>query len=297
MTTAQAGFPTIPSEDEIHTTQDLQLGRPTARHLHPEISAFIGRKHDDILSQNRSPSVTELKLLEVEREWGTGDIDTDTIEEFKEMETQDHILWEPNPPPLMVNHPPRITESNTKIQLREGALDKPCPKGEDDLGWVQIQQKSLMWEEKIGDFSETWGPSPATLPKIQESCKSQERLEESNKLTPTRQILLTLKETWNLERIHGLPTITGPVFFPSVSKNEEYWWGSKDPRTVYMWDSMGNQDKQKSLAVLQETENWVVWKTRDKTWTHTLTREDFHQFLSFHKNEKKDVNGLRVKRW
>ena len=153
ITTAQAGFPTTPVEDEIHTTQDLQLGRPTARHLHPEISAFIGRKHDDILSQNRSPSATELKLLELEREWGTGDIGTDTDEEIREMETQDHILWEPNPPPLMTNHPPRITSSNTKIQLRKGTLDQPCPKGEDDLGWVQIQQKSLMWEEKNGDFS------------------------------------------------------------------------------------------------------------------------------------------------
>jgi hypothetical protein len=87
----------------------------------------------------------EFKLFELEREWGTGDIVTDTVEEIREMETQEHILWEPNPPPLMTNHPPRITASNTKIQLREGALDQPCPKGEDDLGWVQIQQKSLMW--------------------------------------------------------------------------------------------------------------------------------------------------------
>ena len=30
ITTAQAGFPTMSEEDEIHTTQDLQLGRPTA---------------------------------------------------------------------------------------------------------------------------------------------------------------------------------------------------------------------------------------------------------------------------
>jgi hypothetical protein len=80
ITTAQAGFPTMSEEDEIHTTQDLQLGRPTARHLHPEISAFIGTKHDDILSQNRSPSVTDLKLLELEREWGTDDICTDTVD-------------------------------------------------------------------------------------------------------------------------------------------------------------------------------------------------------------------------
>ena len=105
---------------------------------------------------------------------------------------------------------------------------------------------------------ETWGTSPGTLTQIQESCKSQEYLEESNKLTPTRRILLTLKETWNLERIHGLPAVAAPAFFPSVSKNEEYWWGSRDPKTVYVWDSMDDQDKQKSLTVLQETENWVV---------------------------------------
>ena len=109
--------------------------------------------------------------------------------------------------------------------------------GEDDLGWVQIQQKSLMWEEKIGDFSvitheglttlahsakmgwtitsgtwnhlrETWDPSPTTLTKIQESCKSQECLEESNRLTPTRRILLTLKETWNLSVLEGFVVCT-----------------------------------------------------------------------------------------
>ena len=77
----------------------------------------------------------------------------------------------------------------------------------------------------------------------------------------------------------------------------EYWWGSRDPKTVYMWDSMDDQDKQKSLTVLQETENWVVWKTRDKTWTHTLKREGFHQLLSFHKDEKEYVSGFRVKGW
>jgi hypothetical protein len=70
-----------------------------------------------------------------------------------EIETQDHITWEPNPPQLMVNHPQRITVSNAKIQLMEGDLDQPCPKGEDNLGWVQLQQKSLPWKEMIEDFS------------------------------------------------------------------------------------------------------------------------------------------------
>ena len=75
----------------------------------------------------------------------------------------------------------------------------------------------------------------------------------------------------------------------------EYWWGSRDPKKAYMWDSMDDQDKQKSLTVLQETENWVVWKTRDKTLSHTLKREIFHQLLSFHKDEKKNVEASGLK--
>ena len=108
------------SESEISTSQDLQLGRPTARHLHPEISSFIGKIHDELTSQNRSSSVTELKVLELERGWGTGDMGTDKTEEAKEIETQDYIVWEPNPTPLMDRHTPRITVSNTSIQLMEG---------------------------------------------------------------------------------------------------------------------------------------------------------------------------------
>ena len=101
---------------------------------------------------------------------------------------------------------------------------------------------------------ETWGPTPETLTKIQASCKSQEYLEESNKLTPTRHILLALRQTLDLERIHGLPAVAAPTFFPSASRNEECWWGTLDPRTIYVGDSMDDQDKQISRTTLQETE-------------------------------------------
>ncbi len=70
-----------------------------------------------------------------------------------------------------------------------------------------------------------------------------------------------------------------------------------DPNTVYVWDSMDDEDRQNSLTALQETENWVIWKTRDKTWTHTLRREDFHQLLSFNKDEKEDISGFKIKGW
>jgi hypothetical protein len=133
--------------------------------------------------------------------------------------------------------------------------------------------------------------------RIQASCKVQDHLEESKKLTPSRHILLELRQIWDLERIHGVPAVEAPAFFPSASRNEECWWGTPDPKTVYVWDSMDDQDKLTSMSTLQETENWVVWKTRDKTWTHTLQQQGFHQLLSFHKDEKENISGSKIKGW
>jgi hypothetical protein len=151
------------------------------------------------------------------------------------METSDRnktedITWEPDPLPLMTNHPPRVTVSNTKIQLdREGTLSQTCPKGENDLGWVQLQQKSLLCQEMIegslvvthedlttmaqssrtgwtimsgtwNHLRKVWGPTPDTLAKIQTSYKDQESLEEANVFSPTRHLLLILKRLWHIDR-------------------------------------------------------------------------------------------------
>ena len=84
----------------------------------------------------------------MESEWDTQEThmeDSDRVTDSNEDTT-----WEPNPLPLMVKHPPRVTVSNTKIQLdRDGILSQACPKGEDDLEWDQLQQKSLLLQEKI----------------------------------------------------------------------------------------------------------------------------------------------------
>jgi len=37
-------------------------------------------------------------------------------------------------------------------------------------------------------------------------------------------------------RIHGLPAVAVPAFFPSVYKNDECWWGTRNPKTVYACD-------------------------------------------------------------
>jgi hypothetical protein len=60
------------------------------------------------------------------------------------------------------------------------------------------------------------------------------------------------------------------VFFPSASKGDEYWWGTQDLKTVYLWDTMDNEDRQDSLETLREKDNWVIWKTKDDKWTQEL---------------------------
>ena len=98
--------------------------------------------------QHRVPSAPEARIMELEDEWGAQE--QQEMTQDQQVESNDNGSWEPNPLPLMANHPPRITASNTKILLQEGILSQPCPTGEDDLGWIQLQQKSLTWATDRG---------------------------------------------------------------------------------------------------------------------------------------------------
>ncbi len=123
MTTAQTGFPTTAAEGELQNDLDRQLGRPTARYLHPAISVFISRRQQELVTQGQTPSMAESRALELESEWGTQEECMESSARNKD--ATENITWEPDPLPLMANHPPRVTASNTKIQLdREGALSQ-----------------------------------------------------------------------------------------------------------------------------------------------------------------------------
>ncbi len=63
MTTAQAGFPTTAAEGELENDLDRQLGRPTARYLHPAISAFISRRQQELVTQGQTPSMAESRAM------------------------------------------------------------------------------------------------------------------------------------------------------------------------------------------------------------------------------------------
>ena len=120
---AQTGFPTTAAEGKLENDLDRQLGRPTARYLHPAISAFISQRQQELVTQGQTPSMAESRAMKLESEWGTQE-EGEEAQVWNTDVTED-IIWEPDPLPLMANHPPRVTASYTKIHLdREGALSQ-----------------------------------------------------------------------------------------------------------------------------------------------------------------------------
>jgi hypothetical protein len=69
MTTAQAGFPLTRDEEEVTNSKDAQMGRTTARYLHPVISTFITDWESDLTSSGKQPSPLEKTAIDLENEW------------------------------------------------------------------------------------------------------------------------------------------------------------------------------------------------------------------------------------
>ncbi len=113
-----------------------------------------------------------------------------------------------------------------------------------------------------------WGPTPDTLAKIQTSCKTQESLEGVNVFSPTRHLFLTIKRLWR----------------------------TQDLNTVYLWDTMDNEDRQDYLETLREKDNWVIWKTKDNKWTQDLQWTGV-RLLSLNKNTRVDCWDKKIKGW
>ena len=95
MTTAQTGFPTTATEEELDNDLDRRLGKPTARCLHPAISAFILQRQQELSAQDKAPSIAETRALELESEWATQEMcmeDSDRSTDSSEDTTGSRIL-------------------------------------------------------------------------------------------------------------------------------------------------------------------------------------------------------------
>jgi hypothetical protein len=130
-----------------------QIGVSVTHFLHPVISNFIQERLEELNSKGQAPSRMEQLAKRLEETWGRTYSNIQMTNVVSPKTTpQGKATWEPDPKPLMVNHPPRVTDSNTRITLIEDSLNGPCPRDDSGLGWVQIQRKSLLWRRRSRDF-------------------------------------------------------------------------------------------------------------------------------------------------
>ncbi len=127
----------------------------------------------------------------------------------QDIEPKEDIAWEPDPLPLMVKHPPRITTSNTKIQLMEGALGQPCPKGENDLGWGQLQRKSLLWQEMIEGSSVITNEGNGRKESTDDMGRTVARITVSEYLGLPRDSIWNAARDWGMDRRSFLGRLAG----------------------------------------------------------------------------------------
>jgi hypothetical protein len=69
MTSAQTGFPLERGEDEVTSNRDAQMGRHTARYLHPAISEYIADWETELTSTGTQPPPLAQPAIDLEHEW------------------------------------------------------------------------------------------------------------------------------------------------------------------------------------------------------------------------------------
>ena len=59
---------------------------------------------------------------------------------------------------------------------------------------------------------------------------------------------------------------------------------------------MDEEDRKDTIDILQQSDEWVIWKPKDK-WSTTLKSTDFHQLLYIKKDTQEDCWGSKIKGW
>jgi hypothetical protein len=80
-------------------------------------------------------------------------------------------------------------------------------------------------------------------------------------------------------------------------------WDSSDEqeegdtkKTTLLWDSMDKEDRADTIDILNQSDEWVIWKSKDN-WSAYLTVADFHQLFYIKKDIQEECWGSKIKGW
>jgi hypothetical protein len=94
---------------------------------------------------------------------------------------------------------------------------------------------------------------------VGEEVARQQAAEEAGYRTPTWTVLRKLQALNEARRIDGGTVITLPPFLDNATRSGTELWGESDGPTVYLWDTLTEEEKKTCKEQLERTKDWVVW--------------------------------------
>ena len=64
-------------------------------------------------------------------------------------------------------------------------------------------------------------------------------------------------------------------------------------KTAYLWDSMDEENRKDTIDILQQSDEWIIWKSKD-TWSALLKTAGFHQLLYIRKDIQEEFCGFKI---
>jgi DNA-directed RNA polymerase subunit RPC12/RpoP len=117
MTSAQTGFPLERDTDEVINIKDVQMGRNTARYLHPAISTYIAAWEADLTSAGTQPPPLAQAAIDLENEWSHKYVTGTWVDPT-----------EPSPPSTIWHHDPPRSWPTTRLESRTRTLESRSEK-------------------------------------------------------------------------------------------------------------------------------------------------------------------------
>jgi hypothetical protein len=92
---------------------------------------------------------------------------------------------------------------------------------------------------------------------IRAEVVQQERLEAMGYRSPTWRLLRALQSLLSAVQLQGESAVS--PFFPSAGRGTTRFWGKEQGRTVFLWESLGEEGREECERVIRTHRDWVVW--------------------------------------
>ena len=258
-------------------TEDPGLGRWGLKEEAQQLQDEWGEMSEP---EQRQPDTRWIPGIEYE----DGDIRKGNVVRERRRERQ----WEKCSTPLARADPKKLPDVDLRIRVGENwFLDDEIPRHESKKGYVRGQVESIRWEESrdgeaisiseglatsmsmgrswtirsgAWNFLKQHGARQDDLTTfVGEEVARQQAAEEAGYRTPTWTVLRKLQALNEARRIDGGTAITLPPFFDNATRGGTELWGKSDGPTVYLWDTLTEEEKKTCNEQLEKSKDWVVW--------------------------------------